>query len=564
MTGAEILMLAARGETLDVEFKGESKAPLNDRDLVEAVACMANRAGAENGWVLIGVEDDGTITGARPRHGSATSPNRLSAMIMNQTVPSVACAIEVIPVGDVEVIAISVPPSRTPVGTSAGTYLRRTIGGLGAPECKPLHFHDMANDASGSQQDYAAQLVPNAAWGDLDPLEIERFRRTIRESRGSGDAKLVGLSDVDIAKALGAVEANHRVTGVTVLGLLLFGKEEAIFELLPTHELAFQVLSGTRVETNDFFRWPLVRFMDELLTRFRARNKETELSVGLLRVGVPEYSEVAFREGIANALIHRDYRLLGAVHVQWHADRLEIANPGGFPEGVNLNNLLVTPPRPRNPRLADAFRRAGLVERSGRGVDTIFLEQLRNGRPAPSYDRTTENHVVLALPGGEANLEFVRLVVEEGQAGVALQLDDLLLLNCLWHQRRLTTRNAATALQKSDADARATLARLVERALVEPRGEGKSRSYQLSASTYRRLGDRAAYQRQRGFQPIQQDAMVRQFVEQNGRITRREVAELCRVLSLEARSILKRLVKAEELEQVETGRRAYYVLRHEG
>lgn len=158
----------------------------------------------------------------------------------------------------------------------------------------------------------------------------------------------------------------------------------------------------------------------------------------------------------------------------------------------------------------------------------------------------------------------MRLVVEEGQAGVALQLDDLLLLNCLWHQRRLTTRNAATALQKSDADARATLARLVERALVEPRGDGKSRSYQLSASTYRRLGDRAAYQRQRGFQPIQQDAMVRQFVEQNGRITRREVAELCRVLSLEARSILKRLVKAEELEQVETGRRAYYVLRHEG
>ena len=237
MTGAETIKLATRGETLDVEFKGESRAPLSDRDLVEAVACMANRAGTENGWVLIGVEDDGTISGARPRHGAATNPNRLSAMIMNQTVPSAACAVEVIPVDDVEVIAISVPPSRTPVGTSAGTYLRRTIGGLGAPECKPLYFHDMATDTSGSQQDYTAQLVPNAAWGDLDPLEIERFRRTIRESRGSGDAKLVGLSDVDIAKALGAVEANHRVTGVTVLGLLLFGKEEAISELLPTHEL---------------------------------------------------------------------------------------------------------------------------------------------------------------------------------------------------------------------------------------------------------------------------------------------------------------------------------------
>ena len=114
--------------------------------------------------------------------------------------------------------------------------------------------------------------------------------------------------------------------------------------------------------------------MDELLGRFRARNGEQELMVGMFRVGVPNYSEPAFREGLANALIHRDYTRLGAVHVQWHEDRLEISSPGGFPEGVRLDNLLVTPPRPRNLLLADSFRRAGLVERTARGIDTIFFE----------------------------------------------------------------------------------------------------------------------------------------------------------------------------------------------
>ena len=105
--------------------------------------------------------------------------------------------------------------------------------------------------------------------------------------------------------------------------------------------------------------------------------------VNIFRIGIPDYSEQALREGLANALIHRDYSRLGAVHVQWQEDRIEISNPGGFPEGVRLDNLLVTPPRPRNPSLVDAFKRAGIVERTARGIDTIFFEQLRNGRPAP-------------------------------------------------------------------------------------------------------------------------------------------------------------------------------------
>jgi ATP-dependent DNA helicase RecG len=143
-----------------------------------------------------------------------------------------------------------------------------------------------------------------------------------------------------------------------------------------------------------------MRIMEELITRFRARNSAEELMVNIFRIGIPDYSEQAFREGLANALIHRDYSRLGAVYVQWHEDRIEISNPGGFPEGVRLDNLLVTPPRPRNPSLADAFKRAGIVERTARGIDTIFFEQLRNGRPATSYERSTETDVILVLPGG--------------------------------------------------------------------------------------------------------------------------------------------------------------------
>ncbi len=115
-------------------------------------------------------------------------------------------------------------------------------------------------------------------------------------------------------------------------------------------------MSGIEVEVNEFHRWPLLRSMEEILARFQARNRETEVMVGLLRIGVPDYPERAFREALANALIHRDYTRLGAVHVQWRSEQIEISNPGGFPDGVRLDNLLVTPPRPRSPLLAVGLR----------------------------------------------------------------------------------------------------------------------------------------------------------------------------------------------------------------
>ena len=563
MTPERLREIIEAGESLDVEFKGEEGRPISDRELVETAVCLANRRGQDPGWLLVGVEDDGQITGARPRHEvGQTDPRRVQALISNRTRPALACNVELICIEEKEVLAIEVLPVRTPVGTSDGTYLRRAIGGRGIPECVPFHFHEMqATQADRGTLDYSALVVPDATWDALDPLEFDRFRRWIRESRGQGDASLLELPDLEIAKALGAVEANHEVTSIRVLALLLFGKEEDLKRILPSQEVAFQALSGTRVEVNDFFRWPLLRVMDEILSRFRARNRETELMVGLLHVGVPDYPERAFREAVANAVIHRDYTRLGAVHVQWHEDRIEISNPGGFPEGVRLDNLLVTPPRPRNPLLADAFKRAGIVERTARGIDTIFYEQLRNGRPAPSYERSTDTDVFVILPGGETNLDFVRLVVEESQADRPLSLDELLLLNHLWLNRCLTTEEGVRLIQKPEAEARSRLGRLVEAGLVEGRGERKGRIWHLSAATYRRLGEEAAYVRQRGFEPIQQEQMVLQYIDTQGRITRKEAAELCRLSPDQAKRLLKRLTVSGKLEARGVGKGTYYEAR---
>lgn len=536
--------LVQAGETLAVEFKSEERSPLNDRELVETVVCLANRAGTEPSHLLLGVEDDGRVTGSRPHHGTTTDTAKLAALIASRTRPSLSVYIDAVALGSKTVLVIEVPPQRQPVCTSDGVFLRRALGGDGKPACVPMDgFAVQSLQADRGLLDPSAQIVAGIRWEDLDPLEFERFRRSVRERRGRSDESLLELPDLELAKALGVVEANGNVRGVRLAAFLLFGKEDALHKHLPSHEVAFQVLRGLDVEVNDFFRWPLLRVIEEIETRIRVRNREQELMVGLLRVGVPDYPERALREALANALIHRDYQRLGAVHFQWHDEHIEITSPGGFPEGVRLDNLLVTTPRPRNPLLADAFKRAGIVERTARGIDTIFYEQLRNGRPAPSYARSNEATVSVVIPGGAANLDFVQLLVTEAQGGRELRLDELLLLNALWREGNLDTGNAARLTQKSETDARATLHRLVEAGLIEERGHKKGRTWHLSAAAYRALGDKAAYVRQRGFEPLQQEQMVLQYVEKHGRITRKEAAELCRITGPQAYRLLDRLAR---------------------
>ena len=120
-----------------------------------------------------------------------------------------------------------------PIATSNGTYVKRAMGGDGKPACMPLFaFEAMGGHVAA---DPVAVVVPSASWDDLDPLEIERMRRFVRET-GRGETSLLDLSDLDLCKSLGAVDGDSRATGIRQLGLLLFGREQALRRFIPTHE----------------------------------------------------------------------------------------------------------------------------------------------------------------------------------------------------------------------------------------------------------------------------------------------------------------------------------------
>lgn len=195
MTPEQLKELLQRGELLEVEFKGEERERLPDDELVEAVVCLANRSSSTPAWLLVGAEDDRRVTGAQLRHESGrTDPQRVAALIANRTRPSLSVRVFLIPWENEEILAIEVPTFPAPVATTAGKYLHRVLGGDGRSACVPMFFHEMqARQADRGILDYSALPVPEAWWEDLDPLEFERFRRSIR-SRGGFEHPLAGLA----------------------------------------------------------------------------------------------------------------------------------------------------------------------------------------------------------------------------------------------------------------------------------------------------------------------------------------------------------------------------------
>ena len=322
--------------------------------------------------MLIGVEDDGLITGAHHRHGANTDPMKMQSAIFNNTVPNINTSIHLILHPNGFVIAIEVDAYPEPCATASGKALRRAIGD-GKPQSVPFYPRDQRSRRIDlGLMDFTAQTISNMTFADFDPLEFERLRQTI--NRLHGDTALLELSNEEIAGALRLVEWKDHGLIPNIAGILMLGREETIQNVLPTHEVYFQVLDEQGdVKVNDAIRGPLMRIIQELESRFAARNEEREITIGLFRLPVPDYSPIGFREVMNNALLHRDYTRLGAVYIQWHPDHLLVTSTGGFPEGITLDNMLVHEPKPRNPRLAETFRRLGLVEQTGRGIDKILF-----------------------------------------------------------------------------------------------------------------------------------------------------------------------------------------------
>lgn len=523
-------------ETMEIEFKSDVRK-LDDSELINAVVAFANTVG---GTIYLGIEDDGTVTGLHEQHRDIT---QLAAFIANRTVPPVSVRLEMIP-AEQPVLLIHVPKSRSIVASSSGKIQRRRLKADGTPENIPMYPYEITTRLSElSLLDFSAQPVPGARYEDLDPLERERLRKIILAY--NGEKNLLDLSDEELDKALQLVVTAGDQLVPTYTGLLLLGRKNKLKEYMPTAESAFIMMRGTEVVTNESFSLPMLAAIEKITDFVSARNIAQEMEMGMFRISIPDFDPRAVREAIVNAFVHRDYTQLGRVLVRIDADGLSVGNPGGFIEGVTYQNILSVEPHGRNPVLADALKRIGLAERSGRGVDRIFEGSLMYGRDLPDYSESTTRNVNLFIPKGVPDKRLVSLISEEQKRlGSPLPLNSLFVLNALKSNRRMTLAEISEECSVPETKLKATLERLNESGLVDAIGNGRGRVYVLSVKAYK---DPIQYVRQTDIDVVRHKELVLTLARKKTHITRKDVIELLHISGPQAYRLLKKLVEEGSL-----------------
>ena len=334
-----------------------------------------------------------------------------------------------------------------------------------------------------TQLDFSAETCRDADLTDLDPEAIDNFRAMWR--RKSGNTQLESLSAQQLLTDAELLAPG----GITYAALVLLGTARALGRHLPDAEVVFEYRAAepsVRYSQRREYREGFLLYRDDLWAGINARNDVQHFQEGLFVWDIPAFNEAVVREAVLNAVTHRDYLRHESVFIRQLPASLEIVSPGGFPEGVTAENILWKQSW-RNRRLAEAFAKCGLVERSGQGADMMFGQCIREGKRTPDYADSDEFQVVLRLSGDVQDPRFLRFMEQVAkEKAISFATEDLVVLDAIHRETHVPERLEGR------------LPALLGQGLLEKTGRGRGTRYILSRRFYGFLRQKGVYTRKRG------------------------------------------------------------------
>lgn len=183
------------------------------------------------------------------------------------------------------------------------------------------------------------------------------------------------------------------------------------------------------------------------------------------RTKVEMIPEKAFREALANALVHRLWDIDASIKISMFEDHIELTSPGSLLSGISVDEYLHGQiSMLRNPIIGNIFFRLNYIEKFGTGIRRIN-EAYEDSIEKPAFT-VFENSILVSLPVIHHDLE--------------LDCDEQMIVDLLRHERRLTRLqiDLATGFQK--AKTVRILNRLIDQSIVKKHGSGKNTTYALS------------------------------------------------------------------------------------
>jgi ATP-dependent DNA helicase RecG len=341
------------------------------RDIGEAIVAFAN---SEGGDLLVGVEDDGNVTGVP--HG--TDQVRYLQSWRQQVQVSDDGGEPAVRIADVDVDGRRVllfrvePHAGAALVTSDGRCMMRE--GARSLPVAPQRVERRRTHLAGDLA-YEIQPVPQATLGDLDWELIRRRAST----PGRRDVPLEGFDDVALLRYWNLVEQRNGTVVLRRAALLLFAKDplrwHANNRVRLRRVLGEEQGYGRRLGTQEReFLGPVVKVLQSSTTILH-RALEQESREDQLFTTSQLLPREAVDECLVNAVVHRNYAIEGqAVEVLLYPDRVEFCSPGRLPEPITINDLRAQRRvhRSRNPIMMRVLRDFGWTRDQGEGMSRIF------------------------------------------------------------------------------------------------------------------------------------------------------------------------------------------------
>ena len=516
----EKLMASKEGENL--EFK-EAKTKYDFEKLVQYCAALANEGG---GKILLGITDKRprTIVGSQ----AFKQPERTRAGLIERLHLNIDFSIVIHPAGRVLIFHVPTHPIGNPVKYK-GIYWQRQGDSLIA-----MNEDRLRCIFAETGHDFSADICPGATMDDLDTAAIEDFRQ--RWINKSGNHGLTTLSQKQLLKDVEALVENK----LTYAALILFGTRKALGRYLGQSEVIFEYRSSDAsgpAQQRKEFRRGFFGFYDALWELINLRNDIQHFQSGLFVLDVPTFSERVIREAVLNAVSHRDYQLGGSVFIRQYPRRLVMESPGGFPVGINEQNILDRQ-SPRNRRIADIFAKCGLVERSGQGMNLMYELCIQESKSTPDFTGSDQYQIVLNLDGEIQDPRFLQFLEKVGKETLKLfSTADFLLLDHI-HRESKIPEHLKNRLQS-----------LVKMGVVERFGRGRGVKYVLSRRYYKMADEKGTYTRKKGLDRETNKALLLKHIKENKTEGSRlyELLQVLPALSVDQVKTLLRVMKAEGL-----------------
>lgn len=377
----DLLDIISKGESPYIEFKEEKVKP---NDLAGEIVSFANM---EGGTIIIGVSDEGIIKGVLVKD----IEERIMNICRNNCIPNIVPIYQEVVIDGFKVVVLTIPKgANKPYYTVDNKYyirvgttkriasreeLMRLFQASGA-----VHF-DISPVEESTKKNLNMDLIRDYFYKynmfDLYEETDEAVERI--------------LLNADILREGGNTKK------CTVGGLLIFGRR--VENILPQSGISFAYFNGNDITEELIDKKQIVGNLPEIVEQslliIKNNIKTPSTIVGAVRVEKETYPSVVIREALVNAVVHRNYSIIGSkIRVLMFDNRIEFHSPGKLPNTVTIDKMKIGVSYSRNPFLVKYMENLRYIDQLGRGIPMIIRNMGELGAKEPKLREIGEEFVL--------------------------------------------------------------------------------------------------------------------------------------------------------------------------